>query len=142
MNWDKVNTPLGLPGMRQAIAQRKRFTPTKDELPPKDDELRYYATSAPHYQAPVSLLAHVIRGHWGIENKLHYPKDYTQGEDRHLLRTGDAPTNVSLLRSMVLALLSQIEIPDLVSQTFPQKMAYLSGSVERAVSVLSGDMDY
>jgi hypothetical protein len=37
--------------------------------------------------------------------------------------------------------LFQIEIPDLVSQTFPQKMAFLSGSVERAVSALGGVID-
>ena len=136
-----MNTPLGLPGMRQAIAQRKRFTPTGAGLAPKPDEWRYYATSAPHYRAPLSILARAIRGHWGVENRLHYPKDYTQGEDRRVLRKGHAPSNLSLLRSMVLVPLSQIEIPDRVSQTFPQKMAFLSGSVERAVSALRGVID-
>jgi hypothetical protein len=126
--------------MRQAIALRKRFTPADVDAQAKPDEWRYYATSAPHYYAPLSLLARAIRGHWGIENQLHYPKDYSQGEDRHVLRKGNAPSNFSLLRSMVLILLSRIDIPDLVSQTFPQKMAYFSGNVERVVRALSGEM--
>jgi hypothetical protein len=141
VDWDKVNTPLGLPGMRQAAALRKRFTPVAADVENRPDEWRYYATSAPHYHAPPSLLARAIRGHWGIENQLHYPKDYTQGEDRHVLRTGNAPSNLSLLRSMVLVLLSRIDIPDLVSQTFPQKMAYFSGNVERVVRALSGETE-
>jgi len=127
--------------MRQAIALRKRFTPIDANAQAKPDEWRYYATSSPHYRAPVSLLAHAIRAHWGIGNQLHYPKDYTQGEDRHVLRKGNAPSNFSLVRSMVLVLLSRIEIPDLVSQTFPQKMAYFSGNVERVVRVLSGETE-
>lgn len=141
MDWDQVNTPLGLPGMRQAVALRKRFTPIDATAAAMPDEWRYYGASAPHYRAPLRVLARVIRGHWGIENQLHYPKDYTQGEDRHVLRMGDAPSNLSLLRSMVLGLLTQIEMPELVSQTFPQKMAYLSGNVDRAVRVLSGEME-
>lgn len=136
-----MNTPLGLPGMRQAVALRKRFTPVDAKAKAMPDEWRYYATSAPHYRAPLGVLARAIRGHWEIENQLHYPKDYTQGEDRHVLRKGDAPSNLSLLRSMVLGLLARIEMPDLVSQTFPQKMAYLSGNVDRAVRALSGKME-
>ena len=127
--------------MRQAIALRKRFTPVDMDALQKPDEWRYYATSAPHYLAPPPVLARAIRGHWGIENQLHYPKDYSQDEDRHVLRTGNAPSNFSMLRSMVLILLSNLVIPDIVSQTNPQKMSYLSGDVERVVRVLGGDVE-
>ena len=136
-----MRTPLALPGMSQAIALRKRFKPVDAGAQAQNDEWRYYATSAPHYHAPAPLLARAIRGHWGIENQLHYPKDHTQGEDQHVLRKGNAPSNLSLLRSMVLVLLSRFEIPDLVCQTFPQKMAYFSANVERVVRVLSGETE-
>lgn len=43
-----------------------------------------------------------IRGHWSIENGLHYIKDVSFKEDRLKIRTGKAPQNISLLRSLVI----------------------------------------
>ena len=43
-----------------------------------------------------------IRDHWAIENGLHFVKDVTFKEDRLKIRNGNAPQNVSLLRSFVL----------------------------------------
>ena len=38
------------------------------------------------------------RGHWGIENRLHYALDETLGEDRSTLRCGQGPTSMRILR--------------------------------------------
>jgi predicted transposase YbfD/YdcC len=43
-----------------------------------------------------------IRGHWKIENSLHYIKDVTFNEDRLKIRSDSAPQNMSLLRTFVL----------------------------------------
>jgi hypothetical protein len=43
-----------------------------------------------------------IRGHWGIENRLHWVKDVTFGEDRSTIRTGTAPETLSVMRNMVI----------------------------------------
>jgi len=43
-----------------------------------------------------------IRGHWLIENSLHYLKDETFGEDRSRIRTKNSPANMSLLRNIVI----------------------------------------
>ena len=45
------------------------------------------------------------RGHWGIENRLHYVRDVTFGEDASPVRTGAAPQVLAVLRNLVLALL-------------------------------------
>jgi predicted transposase YbfD/YdcC len=50
-----------------------------------------------------------VRGHWGIENKLHYVKDETLGEDRCRVRTGSSPEVLSLLRNVVVYLLDGVE---------------------------------
>ncbi len=47
----------------------------------------------------------LARGHWGIENRLHYVRDVTLGEDASRVRTGAAPQVLAALRNAVLALL-------------------------------------
>jgi len=129
---------LNLPAMSQAMAVRRRFTAVGEDVAAKEDEWRYYGTSAPSHLAGPDVLAAAVRDHWQIENCLHYPKDCTMGEDRHVLRTGRTPTNLSHLRSIVLGLLSCLDIDDLPAQTYPQKMAYLSGNLDLVMDMLKG----
>jgi predicted transposase YbfD/YdcC len=49
--------------------------------------------------------AHGIRGHWSIENRLHWVKDVVLNEDLSTIHTGDAPANISLVRAIVLNVL-------------------------------------
>lgn len=46
-----------------------------------------------------------IRRHWGIENSLHWVKDVIFGEDRSTIRMGNAPANLSVMRTYALNLL-------------------------------------
>ncbi|MFN6495436.1 ISAs1 family transposase [Nostoc sp. DedQUE03] len=41
-----------------------------------------------------------IRGHWGIENQLHWVKDVVLNEDRSTIHLGNAPANLSVLRAI------------------------------------------
>ena len=67
-------------------------------------ERRYYLSSLPPH-APE--LARAIRGHWGIENSLHWVLDVALREDDCRVRTGHAATNLATLRHMALNLLRQ-----------------------------------
>jgi predicted transposase YbfD/YdcC len=49
-------------------------------------------------------LAEVIRGHWQVENGLHWVKDAIMKEDACTTRTGNAPQNLALLRSLTVTL--------------------------------------
>lgn len=65
-------------------------------------ETTYYISSRSNDSA--SALAAMIRGHWGIENRLHWVKDVQQNEDNNRIRCGNAPENISLLKTWVLSL--------------------------------------
>lgn len=49
-------------------------------------------------------LAAKVRGHWQIENGLHWVKDAVLGEDACTTRAGHAPQNLGLLRSWTVTL--------------------------------------
>src|SRR3954465_15351407 len=46
-----------------------------------------------------------VRGHWGIENSLHWQLDMSFGEDRSRVRKGHADANLALVRRTALSLL-------------------------------------
>lgn len=50
-------------------------------------------------------LLEIRRGHWGIENSLHYVKDVTLGEDKSLIHVGNGGAVLSALRSTAVSLL-------------------------------------
>jgi predicted transposase YbfD/YdcC len=58
----------------------------------------------PQRAGPPAIALHV-RGHWGIENKLHYVRDVTFGEDASRVRTGNAPHVMASLRNLAIAAL-------------------------------------
>jgi hypothetical protein len=67
-------------------------------------EVAYAITSLGAGTPPAELLA-IWRGHWAIENRLHYVRDVTMGEDASHVRAGAAPQVMAALRNATLALL-------------------------------------
>jgi len=65
----------------------------------------YAITSLPFAQARPARLADLIRGHWAIENGLHYVRDVTFAEDSSQIRTGAAPQVMACLRNLVIGVL-------------------------------------
>jgi predicted transposase YbfD/YdcC len=70
----------------------------------KTKEVRDFLSSLP---PQVERLAAHIRGHWGIENRLHWSLDVTFNEDRSRIRQGHAAENAALLRRLALSILKQ-----------------------------------
>ena len=52
-----------------------------------------------------ATLAAWFRGHWEIENRLHWVRDVTYLEDKSLVRTGNAARVMASLRSLAISLL-------------------------------------
>ena len=67
-------------------------------------ERRYYLSSL---GVDVEPFARAVRGHWAVENSLHWVLDVQCGEDRSRARAGHAPTNLATLRRLALNLLKQ-----------------------------------
>jgi hypothetical protein len=67
----------------------------------------YAITSLSFAQARPARLADLIRGHWTIENGLHWVRDVTFAEDASQLRTGTAPQVMACLRNLVIGVLSR-----------------------------------
>ena len=65
-------------------------------------EFRYYILSK---KTSARRFAAAVRGHWGIENRLHWQLDVTFGEDQSRVRRGHADANFSILRRTALSLL-------------------------------------
>jgi hypothetical protein len=64
----------------------------------------YVITSCPPKIAGPARLAAAARGHWSIENRVHYVRDVTFDEDRSRIRTGDAPRVLATFRNLAIAL--------------------------------------
>ena len=71
-------------------------------------ERRYYLSSLP---VDVALFARAVRGHWAIENNLHWTLDVVFGEDQSRARTGFAVANLGMARRLALNLLCQDKTP-------------------------------
>jgi len=65
-------------------------------------EVRYYIGSKP---GKAKEYARYIRGHWGIENSLHWVLDMAFDEDRSRTRKDHGPENVALLRRLAVSIL-------------------------------------
>jgi predicted transposase YbfD/YdcC len=61
-------------------------------------------TSLTPQRADAKRLATIVRGHWGIENRLHWVRDVNFGEDASRIRTGHAPQVMAIFRNVAISL--------------------------------------
>jgi predicted transposase YbfD/YdcC len=87
------------------IAQVFRIERTWREHGQDKRAVNYGITSLDPELEPPDVLLMLKRGHWGIENRLHWRKDVTFGEDASLIHVGQGPTVMALLRDAAVTLL-------------------------------------
>jgi hypothetical protein len=71
-------------------------------------EVAYGITSLPPGHANAARLLALQRGHWGIENGLHYVRDVVLGEDACRVRCGSTPQLLAGLRNVVVRLARRV----------------------------------
>lgn len=92
------------PHAAQAIKLVRRRRPLRPGGKWKTETV-YAITSLTGTDADPGLLARWIRGHWSIENRLHWVRDVSFDEDRATARTGHAPQVMSALRNLAITAL-------------------------------------
>jgi predicted transposase YbfD/YdcC len=78
-------------------------------------EAGYAITSLPPEQADARRLLELWRGHWSIENRLHWVRDVTFDEDRCQARTGSGPQVLAALRSTASFVLRRAGHPNIAA---------------------------
>ena len=68
-------------------------------------EVHFRVTSLPPERADPAQLLALSRSHWGRENRLHYVRDVTLGEDASRIRSRSAPQAMAAVRNLVVAVL-------------------------------------
>jgi predicted transposase YbfD/YdcC len=89
--WKNLQTVIKISTIRTVISTGK-----------VSSESRYYISSLNKNPKDFNDL---IRGHWGIENKLHWVLDVQFNEDNSRIRTGNGDQNFTTLRHIALNLL-------------------------------------
>jgi predicted transposase YbfD/YdcC len=95
------------------------------------EETTYAVTSLRPAQAGVAHLEALCRGHWTIENRVHYVRDVTLGEDATQVHKGNAPTVLAALRNAILNLLRHAGWANIADA-----LRYYAASVGRALHLI------
>jgi predicted transposase YbfD/YdcC len=91
---------LDWPGLGQVARIERRVTRKGQTRV----EIRYAVTSLTPQEADPARLQRLWRGHWSIENRSHWVRDETLGEDASQVRKGAAPQVMAALRNLTLGL--------------------------------------
>jgi len=116
------------PGLEQVFEIRRRWQ-SKGEW---HEAVRYGVTSLPATIAIPERLLKLKRGHWTIENGLHYVKDVTMGEDKSMTHCDNGPKIMAALRNTAVSLLRHAGF-----STIAARMRYNSTHPQAALEVLS-----
>ncbi len=71
-------------------------------------QVRYGITSLPATVSDAARLAALKRGHWQVENGLHWVKDVTLGEDASQTHVGHGADVLAMLRNTAISLLRRV----------------------------------
>ncbi|WP_268252741.1 ISAs1 family transposase [Streptomyces alanosinicus] len=114
-----VSTGIDFPHASQAIQIRRRRH-RLDQPKRFTTETVYAITNLHVHQARPAQLAAWIRGHWHIENQIHWVRDVTCEEGRFQIRTGTGPHVMAALRN---ATIGALRITSPASPTSPPPTA-------------------
>jgi predicted transposase YbfD/YdcC len=88
------------------VAQVARIERTRQQVSSGklETEVVYLVTSLSAAEASPERLLALNRGHWEIENRLHWVRDVTFAEDQSQVRTGAGPRMMAMLRNLAISL--------------------------------------
>ena len=121
----------GLASIGMVEARRREGGPGT----PVSVERRYYLSSRAGDEAgSAQRFAEAVRGHWGIENSLHWVLDVAFREDDCRVRRGHAPQNLATLRQLAVNLLRREPTAKVGVKTRRLKAAWDLAYLERVLA--------
>ena len=99
-----VYEPAGLPGEWPDVAAVVQVNREREVDGERTETSHYYITS---HAGTAADIARWVRGHWDIENGLHWVLDVVFREDRSRIRAANAGANLALIRRVAVALLGR-----------------------------------
>ncbi len=124
---------LDWPALEQGLClERRAVRLATGEI---SSERVYGLTSLAANQLDLAQILQRWRGHWGIENRLHWVKDVVLKEDDSRVRTGQAPMILATLRNALVSCLRAFGF-DSITQgrrhfalNFDEAVAFICGSL-------------
>jgi DDE_Tnp_1-associated/Transposase DDE domain len=98
-------------------------------------EIVYGLTSLPRKKADAERILQLNRKHWAIENRLHYRRDVTLGEDASQVRVKGAPEVLAALNGGILALMDFLGVKNVAKQ-----MRHYCAQYQEALQLLLGGL--
>lgn len=95
-HWQDLRGIVCVEGRRQDFATGKQTT-----------QRRYYLTSLVPTQVGAQRLGELVRGHWSVENQLHWVLDVSFGDDRCRVRKDHGPVNLAAIKRLTLGLVKR-----------------------------------
>jgi len=124
-----LNDYLDFPYVKQVFCIERFTTDLRGNFLRQDKA--YGLSSLCPQNAPPAVLAQYVRGHWEIENRLHYVRDVTFDEDRSQIRRGNSPHVMASLRNLSISLLRMAGANNIASAT-----RHLARRTEKALRLL------
>lgn len=120
------------PGLAQ-VCRIERTTKVKGCV---TTEVAYAITSLSAERASAADLLALNRGHWGIENRLHWVRDVSLGEDACRAKAQHCPQNLAALRNVGLTLMRVAGLNEILSTlrdfaTRPQNLLQFLGIMKK-----------
>lgn len=125
-----LNDYLGWPGVSQVVQRICTRIHSRTGAIVRQES--YAITSLSHAQASPKVLEKLWRKHWTIENRVHYVRDETLGEDRGQAAKGNTPQVLAALRN---ALLTAMRAQGW--ESIAQGVRYCCSDVARSLALLT-----
>ncbi|HXQ33324.1 MAG TPA: ISAs1 family transposase, partial [Anaerolineales bacterium] len=117
------------------IAQIFKIRRSVKEKEKEREEIVYGFTNLPRQKASARRLLELNQTHWHIENRLHYRRDVTLGEDACQVRIRNAPQVIAALNGGILALMDWLGVKNVASH-----MRHFDAQPQEALQLLLGKL--
>jgi predicted transposase YbfD/YdcC len=98
-------------------------------------QIVYGVTNLPREKANAERLLELNQKHWSVENRLHYRRDVTLGEDGSQVRIKGAPETLAVINSGILALMDYLGVKNV-----PSMMQHFNYRYHEALQLLLGKL--